>query len=168
MTYAIIENNTILEYPINIRDALPDTSMRINWPGGVVDGVEYALVQSTPRPLYDSATQNIVEGIPTLSGSIWSQTWIVFDATTQEIESRLQTKRLALSCSPRQIRLALAGMGVLESIEAWVATQPGPARIEWEYATTILRSDPLVAAAAIALNMNDADLDALFEQARSL
>lgn len=168
MTYAIIENNTINQYPIDIQVQLPNTSMRANWPGGIVDGIEYILVNITPKPTYDQATQNIVEGTPILLEGLCYQVWNVVEATPEEIASRLASKRASLACSPRQIRLALAGMGVLESIEAWVLTQPAAARIEWEYATIILRTDPLVTAAATALAMDDIQLDALFEQARLL
>lgn len=168
MQYAIVENDIIIDYPINISITLPNTSMRANWPGGEVDGITYAAVYPTDRPVYDRNTQNIIELTPVKTGSEWFQVWSVVEATPEEIASRLDAKRAALSCSPRQIRLALAGMGVLDAIEAWVATQSGPARIEWEYATVILRSDPLVSAAAVALNMNDTELDMLFEQARQL
>lgn len=168
MQYAIIENNTIIEYPVDIRTALPNTSMRANWPGGEVDGITYAAVYPSDKPVYNRDTQNIIESAPVKTGSEWFQVWSVVDASPEEIASRLDAKRASLSCSPRQIRLALAGMGVLESIESWITTQPSQARIEWEYATVILRTDPLVVAAALALNMNDIQLDALFEQARQL
>lgn len=168
MRYAIVENNTIVEYPIDLSTRLPNTSLRANWPGGEIDGITYIIVNPSIKPIYSLETQNIIESIPIKIGGDWFQTWSVVDTTPEEIASRLTSKRSSLSCSPRQIRLALAGMGVLESIEAWVATQSGAARIEWEYATIILRTDPLVVAAAVALNMNDTDLDILFQQARTL
>jgi hypothetical protein len=47
----------------------------------------------------------------------------------------------------RQARLALLGAGLLDTVNAAIAAMPGAAddaaRIEWEFATTIERSNPL-------------------------
>lgn len=72
----------------------------------------------------------------------------------------------------RQARLALLAAGLLDAVDAAIAGMPGnqgaAARIEWEYATTLDRSWPLVTALAGALGLDDAQLDALFEQAARL
>lgn len=71
--------------------------------------------------------------------------------------------------SMRQARLALLGAGMLASVDSAVAGMTGTAgeaaRIEWEYATSVDRGSPLVQGLAVALNLDDAALDALFTAA---
>ena len=66
------------------------------------------------------------------------------------------------SVSARQARLALLAAGLLDQVEAAVATAGGSVRIEWEYATVNERASPLLAAIAGALGLTDAQVDALF------
>lgn len=72
----------------------------------------------------------------------------------------------------RQARLALLNAGLLEAVQAAVDGLPGAegaaARIEWEYAQTVDRASPLVAALAAALQLDDEQLDALFTAASRL
>jgi hypothetical protein len=76
------------------------------------------------------------------------------------------------SVTPRQARLALLQAGLLGSVEAALVGMPGDAgqaaRIEWEYATVILRDSPLVAALTTSLGWDAAMLDALFTTAETL
>lgn len=66
----------------------------------------------------------------------------------------------------RQARLALLGAGLLDGVNASLAAMPGPegeaARIEWEYATEVVRGSALVQGLAASLGLDDAMLDALF------
>lgn len=70
------------------------------------------------------------------------------------------------SISMRQARLALLGAGMLAQVDAAIAGMAGAAgdaaRIEWEYATTVDRTSPLVAGMTGALSLTSAQLDALF------
>ncbi len=72
----------------------------------------------------------------------------------------------------RQARLALLGAGMLDQVESAIDSMPGTtgaaARIEWEYSTTLERGWRLVAALAQQLKLDDAALDALFDQASKL
>jgi hypothetical protein len=63
----------------------------------------------------------------------------------------------------RQARLALLAVGLLDEVEAAI-TDPAD-RIEWEYATTVVRDSPLVVSLSASLGL---DLDALFEMAAEL
>lgn len=65
----------------------------------------------------------------------------------------------------RQARLALSEAGLLDDVNAAIVAAGGAAVIEWEYATEVRRSWPLVATLASALNMTEVDLDALFSAA---
>ena len=73
-----------------------------------------------------------------------------------------------MTCTPRQARLALDSRGLLQAVEAFVATGSAQLQIEWQYATEIKRIWPPVAEFAVANDISDEDLDALFELAMTL
>ena len=62
----------------------------------------------------------------------------------------------------RQARLALLQAGLLDSVNTAMEQANQAAQIEWEYATQVVRTDPLVVAMQSGLGMTDADTDALF------
>jgi hypothetical protein len=72
------------------------------------------------------------------------------------------------SVTPRQARLALLGAGLLDKVEAAVTAAGGPARITWDHAGTIERSDPLMLSLGAALNLTSVQIDALFVTASTL
>ena len=76
------------------------------------------------------------------------------------------------SITMRQARLALLGAGLLLTVDAAIAAMTGPAgdaaRIEWEYAATVERTNPLFGAMATQLGLDSAALDALFVTAAAL
>lgn len=68
----------------------------------------------------------------------------------------------------RQARLALFDAGLLDDVEAAVATLDETARIEWEYASTVDRNSALVQSLSNVLGITDTQLDALFANAATL
>lgn len=74
--------------------------------------------------------------------------------------------------SMRQARLALLKAGLLAQVNTAVTAMPGPdgdaARITWEFAGDVQRSDALLAQLAGALNLSTAQLDDLFRTAAAL
>jgi len=72
----------------------------------------------------------------------------------------------------RQARLALLGAGLLAPISAAIASMPGSAgeaaRIEWEFASTVERNNPLILSLTSAMGMTDAQIDALFIAAAAI
>jgi hypothetical protein len=76
------------------------------------------------------------------------------------------------SVTMRQARLALLAAGLLDTIETAIAALPGmegeAARIEWEYATTIERANPLFSALTAQLGIPNEQLDQLFITAAGL
>ena len=76
------------------------------------------------------------------------------------------------SIDMRRARLALRAAGHLTAVNAAIEAMEGDAgedaRIEWEYATTIKRDHPVVAAMQVALGWTDEDLDNLFISAAAL
>ena len=70
--------------------------------------------------------------------------------------------------SIRQACLALEGAGLLDDVEAVVATLPKVYQIEWQRASVVLRSNPLVEIVRQQNSMTEAQIDALFIQAELL
>ncbi len=95
------------------------------------------------------------------------------DALQARVEE-LQGQPPAGSVTQRQFRLALLHAGIEPSaIDAMIAQIKGPltresAKIEWEWASTIDRANPLVAGLAAVMGKTDEDIDQLFAAARSL
>ena len=65
----------------------------------------------------------------------------------------------------RQARLALLAAGLLDTVDAAVASRGAAAKIEWEYATDVDRDWPLVVQLGTVLSL---DIDALFLAAAEL
>jgi hypothetical protein len=70
--------------------------------------------------------------------------------------------------SMRQARLALYGAGLLDQVNALVASSTPDVRIEFEYATELRRDWPTLVALAAGLGLTDAQIDNLFIQASQL
>jgi hypothetical protein len=51
-----------------------------------VGSFDYAVVQWTDPPSFDATTQLCVEGAPIQENSVWKMTWVVRDATPEEID----------------------------------------------------------------------------------
>ena len=170
MLYAILTDGVITEYPVDLSIHLPNTSFPENWlwAAGEIEGVEYIVIQPTPRPDYNPATQNLAEDAPALLDGAWTQQWAITDASVEEVAERLAAKRSTMTCTPRQARLALAYAGLLEAVEAWVAAQGAATQIEWEYASEIRRADGLVTTAGTTLGMTEGQIDDLFAYAVGL
>lgn len=92
-----------------------------------------------------------------------------------EIEERKDTvvvPQVTQEVTMRQARLALRAAGYLSSIEPAIAQLSSPeredAQIEWEYAATVKRSQPLTAYLAQTIGITDEELDQLFTHAATL
>ena len=70
--------------------------------------------------------------------------------------------------TPRQVRLALLAEGLLDAVDAYVASQPRVVQLEWEYAGEIRRDNLLMLTAAPALGKTPADLQQLLTYAATL
>ena len=70
--------------------------------------------------------------------------------------------------TPRQVRLALLAEGLLDAVDAYVASQPRAVQLEWEYAGEIRRDNLLMLAAAPALGKTPAELQQLLTYAATL
>lgn len=72
------------------------------------------------------------------------------------------------SVTPRQARLALLAAGMLDTANAAVAASDKPTQIAWDYATTIERANPVIAAMAGTLGLTAAQVDDLFRAAAQI
>lgn len=72
----------------------------------------------------------------------------------------------------RQFRLALISAGLDDDVDAALAAMPGTAgklaRAEYEYASTVSRSNSLVASLAGALGLTDEQINTLWDNALTL
>lgn len=180
MPYAILIAGAVAEYPVDLRVRLPNTSMRESWPGGEIDGVEYALVQLMPMPDYDPNTQNLTEGTPAMVSGAWTQQWVVTDASLTEIAERLEARREAQAVPAWQARVVLAGMApypegplaaipgenLLQQIDAFAGQAlDAPALEKFKGAATWRRLDPMLLQLSALAGLDEAAIDAWFEAA---
>lgn len=94
----------------------------------------------------------------------------VIEILTEEIYNELRKQeeqsRLPNSVSPRQARLALLKTNVLDDVENAISSLEEPlksvAKIEWEFASEISRSSPLIDVIKESLNWTDQQIVDLF------
>lgn len=92
--------------------------------------------------------------------------WYSEEAIEKEVAKRKEELKVK-KVSPRQARIALLRAGMLDAINAAVASNPEWA-ISWEFAAEVERSNPIIAAATVQLGKTDADIDQLFIDASKL
>lgn len=161
-------------YPLterDIREAHPNTSFATPFnPEG------YAVVFAVPQPAYDQYSQKCTEQAPELTDKgTWQQVWLVTDLTGEELEEAQarkvadeQARREAMQITPRQCRLQLLAMSLLDDVEAAIDTMGASAKIEWEYALEVKRTYSLVAAMQQLFSWSDAEMDTFFVEAGKL
>lgn len=94
MTYALIKDGAVTEYPIyegDIQLRFPNTSFTV--PFIPPDG--YVPIADAPMPAV-RWDQNVVEGVPTLVDDTWTRSWLVSDASPEQIASRTESKAAAV------------------------------------------------------------------------
>lgn len=172
MFYAFVKDG-VVTYPYTITDfrlANPNISMRESPPPDSLTDFGLYPVEPADEPAYD-ITKNAVRSAAPRGGK-WFEEWTVTDASPDEVEARLASKRAGMEVSMRQARLALLGAGKGGVVDTALSKLPSPmkeaAQIEWEYASTIRRDSPLIAQLGPAIGMTDEQVDALFEAAAKL
>ena len=71
------------------------------------------------------------------------------------------------SITPRQARLILLDKGLLDDVDTLVK-EDRKLSIYWEYATEIVRTDPVLEELSTLIGLSDTDLDGLFIEASML
>jgi len=89
MAFALIENNSVSQYPISsveIRRRFPNVSFPKPLDGADLSAFGIETIAETEQPNFDLATQRVREATPSLVDNAWQQTWNVIDLTADELQ----------------------------------------------------------------------------------
>ena len=92
--------------------------------------------------------------------------WYSEEAILKEVFKRKEEIKVK-SITPRQARLKLLEVGLLDELEVIITTNRAW-RIEWEYATEVKRDSPLIDAVASQAGLTDDQVDTMFIEASKL
>jgi hypothetical protein len=173
----------------------PDTSLPKTWTAATLDFLGVDPVLPTAKPTLGEF-EVAVAAAPVLDEGNWVEAWTIqpmFVEYTEEVDtdgvktvkivtvaeqeaartaSKLNTQRQGMTISMRQCRLALLGAGLLDSVDAAIATLPEPdksaALVAWEYSHSVERLSDFVVSMGPLLGLTDAEIDNLFEVAVTL
>jgi hypothetical protein len=84
-------NGQIDQYPYtvgNLRRDNPNTSFPKRPSDDLLAGWGVYPVANVDSPAFNHATQNLTEGAPVLVDGQWQQTWVITDATPEEVTQR--------------------------------------------------------------------------------
>lgn len=90
MSYVLIKNNLVEKYPFTLYEFSvnnPNVSLPIDPTESQLNEFGIFTVVAFNTPIVDY-TKNVTEGTPTLVNGVWTQNWIVTDATQSEIQAR--------------------------------------------------------------------------------
>lgn len=73
-----------------------------------------------------------------------------------------------IGVSARQFKLQLLATGLLDTVDAWIATQSRAVQIAYEYSGTFVRTEPMMAAGFAAMGFTEEQIDAFFTAAAAL
>ncbi len=93
---------------------------------------------------------------------------IIDEVLAHQVPHPPAVEPIPTSITMRQTRLQLLADGVLDDVSAAVAGMGAAAQIEWEYASEIQRTNPLVPAMQIILAWDEARVDQYFVEASKL
>lgn len=68
----------------------------------------------------------------------------------------------------RQFKLQLLAAGLIDQVEAWIATQPRAVQIAYEYSGTFVRDEPMMQAGFSALGFTEQEVSDFFTAAAAL
>jgi hypothetical protein len=173
----------------------PNTSLPKTWTAATLDFLGVDPVLASPKPTLGEF-EVAVAAAPVLVEGSWMEAWTVqpmFVEYTEEVDtdgvktvkivtvaeqeaahtaSKLNTLRQGMVITMRQCRLALLGAGLLDNVDAAIATLPEPDKsattIAWEYGAVVERLSPFVLSMIPLLGLTDAEIDNLFEVAVTL
>ena len=72
------------------------------------------------------------------------------------------------SVSARQFKLQLLAAGLLDQVDAWIATQSKAVQIAYEYSGMFVRTEPMMAAGFAAMGFTTEQVDNFFSAASEL
>lgn len=170
MTYAHVENGVVVK-----------AGSRPNWRIGddaesgrtLTDAelIEHGVYPTQTEPDYNPDTHKLVL-IPMAEWQVNNAdvgpTFTVEPLTPEELADRAEQRRIAAMpgpVTPRQAKLALLNAGLLDQAEVAAHEAGKAAQIEWEYAQSFERTNPLIADIGSALGLTEEQIDDLFRDA---
>ena len=141
MTYARIEQNAVVEYPLYEGDIRLRYS-NVSFPSPFVAPEGYVLVADVTPPAYDYRS-NVEEGTPVIIDGTWTRNWLVTPASDEQVAERTaaqwssvraeRNKRLA-DCDWTQLPDAPVDAAAWASYRQElrdITSQPDPFNIAW-------------------------------------
>lgn len=89
--YIKVKDGKIEKYPYSVNELKkdnPNVSFPSNTTDALLETFNVFRVKQIAQPSYDVANKNIKEGTPIKENSEWIQTWVIYDATSDEIAER--------------------------------------------------------------------------------
>lgn len=165
MRYAIIENSTVIEYPVVPQDRCVNTSFpTTDWPGGWAEGMEFVVVAEC-EPVYDAATQSCEEATPRHVDGAWVQQWTISDLSPEVLAERRAAELNAITIPALEGKEALLRLGAYADVDE-LAKSPATAlrhRLAWESATTWRRGCEAANVLLHGIGWDDAQIDSFFQ-----
>lgn len=99
---------------------------------------------------------------------------IEYEMTAEEVAafeasvSGLNEPQPVTSVSARQFKLQLLAAGLLDTVDAWIATQSRAVQIAYEYSGAFVRTEPMMAAGFAAMGFTEEQIDGFFTAASNL
>lgn len=106
MPLAYVKNNSIVEYPyslVTFRNENPSVSLPIDPSEEQLNEQDVYTVYEVQQPPYDVMTQNLIEGQPEYNEGKWIQTWVVSDASQEEIDYRTTNAKAEINNQARKL-----------------------------------------------------------------
>ncbi len=137
-----------------------------------IAGLEYRFADESVWPsavpvFYGTAPDNSNPDTPGVLSVLSDEEFAAAEA------AEMAARRGKVVVTMRQARLALLHAGLLDLVGAGIAAIADAvarreAEVSWEYATEVARNNTWVVNLAVALGIDDAQIDALFERALTL
>lgn len=133
-----------------------------------VTGLEYAWARESRYPtdvpeFFGTCTDDAGTQVDGVLGVYLQADWETMRA--DEMRARNPVPQ---QVTMRQARLALLNAGLLDDVEVVIAAAGREAQLEWEYASVVERSNPVIAIVQQQQGVTDEQIDDLFREAAKL
>jgi hypothetical protein len=186
MDYRLRETGEIVSQG-EIRRRNSNTSLPAVFYKNICDFLGIDPILQSPQPQVGELEVVLLDGAVQDSLGNWVQNYIVkpmfsdLEFTNEDGSVSIKTKAeqeaedlkakfkatVPVSISPRQARLQLLSLGLLDDLEAVITTNRAW-QIEWEYATEVKRNSPLIDAVATQAGLTEEQIDQMFKEASVL
>lgn len=122
-----------------------------------------------PQPTLAADQYARYDGVEEIDGQ-WFTKYVAVDYTAEELAARLEQWRQSASCTPFQGKAALFNAGLLDDVEALIASAGTDTitKLAWANAVEWRRSSAMITSLADALQMDEEQVDTLFREAASI